>query len=65
MISKKLPQNLLLQSLKFTTSEEVRILKVMELILQKLDVVDVKHDFMINEKFQMSVYELNQLVNDF
>ena len=50
---------------KFTTSEEVRILKVMELILQKLDVVDVKHDFMINEKFQMSVYELNQLVNDF
>ena len=38
---------------------------VMELILQKLDVVDVKHDFMINEKFQMSVYELNQLVNDF
>ena len=43
---------------KFTTSEEVRILKVMELILQKLDVVDVKHDFMINEKFQMSVYEL-------
>ena len=46
---------------KFTTSEEVRILKVMELILQKLDVVDVKHDFMINEKFQMSVYELKPI----
>ena len=56
---------MLLHTLKIHSSEEVRILKVMELILQKFDVVDVKHDFMIKEKFQMSVYKLNQLVNDF
>ena len=57
--------NQLLHTLKIHSSEEVRILKVMELILQKFDVVDVRHDFMIKEKFQMSVYKLNQLVNDF
>ena len=37
----------------------------MELILKNIDVVDVKHDFIMNKKFQMPVYKLNHLAIDF
>ena len=50
---------------KFTTIEEAWILKIMELILKNIDVVDVKHDFIMNKKFQMPVYKLNHLAIDF
>ena len=32
---------------------------------KNIDVVDVKHDFIMNKKFQMPVYKLNHLAIDF